>query len=55
MNGGMDDSGFYSILVALLLIVLVVLALTATVWLIRDMTVRKRPELGRSTGETSDP
>lgn len=55
MHGGMDDFGFFSVLVVLLLIVLVILALTATVWLIRDMTVRRRPELGRSTGETSDP
>lgn len=55
MNSGMGDFGFFSLLIVLLLIALVVLAVTATVWLIRNMTVRTRPELGRTTSETSDP
>ncbi len=55
MNGGMDDFGFFAVLVVVLLIVLVVLGVTATVWLLRDLTARRRPELGRSPGGTSDP
>ncbi len=55
MQGGMEGFGFLSVLIVLLLIALVALAVTATVWLIRNMTVRTRPELGRTTSETSDP
>lgn len=55
MSGGMDESGVYAVLVVLLLIALLVLAVTATVWLVRSMTVRGSRGNGRSSNETSDP
>jgi len=55
MQGGMEGVGFLSVLIVLLLIALVALAVTATVWLIRDMSVRRRGVAGRGGGQTSDP
>lgn len=54
MNGGMGDSGLFAVLIVVLLIALVVLAVTATVWLVRSMTVRDSGGRGRSSNETSD-
>jgi len=55
MQGGMEGFGFLSVLIVLLLIALVALAVTATVWLIRDMSVRQRGVADRGGGQTSDP
>lgn len=55
MQGGMEGFGFLSVLIVLLLIALVALAVAATVWLILDMSVRRRGVAGPGGDQTSDP
>jgi len=51
MHDGVAGFSFFAVLVTLLLIVVLVLAVTATVWLIRDMPHRRA---GREGGQSPD-
>jgi len=54
-GGGMDGFGaaFFAVLIVALLIALTALAITATVWLIRNMNTR-RPGATRAHTDTTD-
>lgn len=55
MGGGMDGFGsFFAVLFVALLIALTALAVTATVWLIRNMNTRRPSATTADTG-TTDP
>ncbi len=54
MGGGMDGFGtFFAVLIVALLIALTALAITATLWLIRNMNTR-RPGATRAHTDTTD-